>query len=259
MLLLKLTLVPFFIAVVTLAGRKWGLRAAGILGGLPVIAGPIIFILTLEYGSAFAAVAATAAISAIASLLGFGIGYSWAGRRFSWPLALACGVVIWFIVAGVLSQLPQNPWLATFIAGMALLITPSLLPASVAPAQPPPKLADMPFRMAAGALLTLGVTGAASVVGGIWSGLLSVFPVIGLVMAVFTHRSQGADQVSLLVQGMVRGLYSFAAYFLVFSLSVVFLGLLKACLLSILAAAVVQAIAQGLIIQRAKKNRLKER
>lgn len=259
MLLLKLTLVPFFIAAVTLAGRKWGLRAAGILGGLPVIAGPIILILTLEYGHTFAAVAATAAISAIASLLGFGVGYSWAGRRFSWPLALASGVVIWFAIASVLSQLPQHPWLAIFIAGMALLVTPSLLPPASAPAQPPPKLADMPFRMVAGAMLTLGVTGAASVVGGIWSGLLSVFPVIGLVMAVFTHRSQGADQVSLLVRGMVRGLYSFAAYFLVFSLTIVSLGLLKACLLSILAAAVVQALAQGLMIHRARRDRLKER
>lgn len=47
MLLLKLTLVPLFIALVTLAGKRWGNRLAGILGGLPIVAGPIVVLLAL--------------------------------------------------------------------------------------------------------------------------------------------------------------------------------------------------------------------
>ena len=68
MLLLKLTIVPLFIALVTLAGKRWGTRLAGILGGLPVIAGPIVVILALEQGQAFGVQAALP----------------------PWPLRLAC-------------------------------------------------------------------------------------------------------------------------------------------------------------------------
>jgi len=52
-LLLKLTIVPIFIGLITLAGRKWGPTIAGLLGGLPVVGGPIIFFITLEQGVPF--------------------------------------------------------------------------------------------------------------------------------------------------------------------------------------------------------------
>ncbi len=89
MLFLKLTVVPLFIAVVTLAGRRWGAGVAGLLGGFPIVAGPIVVFVALEHGAQFGALAATAAISAVAGLLVFGIAYCWASIRWPWPAALA--------------------------------------------------------------------------------------------------------------------------------------------------------------------------
>ena len=54
-LLLKLVLVPGLIALVTLAGRRFGPRLGGRLNALPLVAGPVLFFLALEQGDAFVA------------------------------------------------------------------------------------------------------------------------------------------------------------------------------------------------------------
>ena len=64
MLALKLFLVPACLALLSLAARAWGPRIAGWLAGLPIVAGPILFFLALERGTAFGAQAAGAALGA---------------------------------------------------------------------------------------------------------------------------------------------------------------------------------------------------
>jgi hypothetical protein len=60
----KLTLVPFFILALSLAGRRWGTAVSGWLVALPVVAGPIVFFIGMEQGEAFAAGAARASTAA---------------------------------------------------------------------------------------------------------------------------------------------------------------------------------------------------
>ena len=48
-LLLKLVLVPGLIALVTMAGRRFGPRIGGWLNALPLVAGPVLFFLALFY------------------------------------------------------------------------------------------------------------------------------------------------------------------------------------------------------------------
>lgn len=213
MLLLKLTIVPLFIALVTLAGKRWGTRLAGILGGLPVIAGPIVVILALEQGQAFGVQAATAAMAAAAGLLSFGTAYSWFSLNMRWPAATCLSLAVWLLVSLLLSQLHFNPLGALLTAFAALLATPLLLPAVKASAAPASTLKDLPLRLLAGALLTLLITQLAQLLGSTWSGILAVFPVIGLILSVFTHRNQGGAHVTLLYRGTVRGLWSFSAFF----------------------------------------------
>lgn len=49
MLALKLTPVPLFLLVVSMSGKWWGPSIAGWLAGLPVAAGPILFMLVLSH------------------------------------------------------------------------------------------------------------------------------------------------------------------------------------------------------------------
>ena len=133
-----------------LAGRRWGSGVAGLLGGLPIVAGPIVVFIALENGAEFGALAASAAISAIAGLLVFGVAYCWASIRWQWPVALACGTFAWLITASCLALLPSSPELALIIAVSSLVITPYALPPSGPSVNAVNSLTDLPYRMFTG-------------------------------------------------------------------------------------------------------------
>lgn len=219
MLLLKLTIVPLFIALVTLAGKKWGAQVAGLLGGLPIVAGPIVVFLALEQGQAFGVVASTSAMASVVALLAFGIAYSWLSLSNAWPVAYALSLVVWTLTAFLLAQLSLTPVIALALAALAIALTPVSLPKVTFKAPAATSLKDLPLRLIAGALLTLAVTQSAQLLGGNWSGILAVFPVIGSVLAIFTHRSQGAAAVTQLYHGMVKGLCSLSVFFLILTMA----------------------------------------
>lgn len=216
LLALKLALVPAFLAALTVAGRVWGPSVAGWLAGLPVVAGPIVLLLALERGSAFAAQASAASIAAIAASEAFNFTYAWTSRRFAWPLALIAGMAGWVGVAMGLTRLPGGLAWAVAAGCVAVAVSQSGLP-RVTGHVPAARLGlgDLALRMFAGALLTLAVTTLSASMGATWSGLLSVFPLLGIVLAVSAQRAHGADFVALLTRGMVIGRGSFAAFFAV--------------------------------------------
>lgn len=220
MLVLKLLLVPLFLLMLSLAALRWGAQVAGWLAGLPVVAGPILCILAIEQGAAFAATAAAAALGAIFASLSFGVVYAQACRRQRWPAALAVALLAWGLAAALLSRLPTGPWAACAVALAALMAAPRLFPAVAAvPARPRTSgRTELVWRMAAGAFLTLTVTWVAARAGAQWSGLLAVFPVLGIVLAVFSHRAQGPAFAAALLNGMAAGLVSFFAFCLALAL-----------------------------------------
>src|SRR3954447_8191639 len=94
LLLLKLTLAPALVTATTIAGRRWGPRMAGWLGGVPVVVAPILLAITLEHGRSFGADAAAGALLGLLSLTGFILTYGWAARVMSWLPAAALGWVV---------------------------------------------------------------------------------------------------------------------------------------------------------------------
>ena len=83
-LLFKIILAPVLIALVSLAGRKWGPSIAGWLLGLPLNSGPIIFFLLLEQGPRFAADAARASLLGILAWAAFCVTYALCCVKTSW-------------------------------------------------------------------------------------------------------------------------------------------------------------------------------
>ncbi len=246
MLLLKMTIVPLFIAAVTLAGWRWGSRVAGVLGGLPVVAGPIVIFMAAEQGKHFGSQAAIAAISAIAGVMGFGIVYSWASERLPWPLALGSGLTAWLTIALCLSQFDFTLAFSLAIGCATLAMAPLLLPRKTAPLARASTLRSLPARMITGGLLTLSVTAIATNVGETWSGLLAAFPILSLVLAVFTHRAEGPAQVAQLFRGMVLGLYSFITFFLLLTVLWSHLEFWTTCATATAGSAAIQLIVQRL-------------
>jgi len=99
MLALKLSLVPLFLLLISLAGKSWGPSIAGWLAGLPVVAGPIHYLLTLEHGPAFAVHAVTLALAAILASEAFNFADAWTCRSRHWPSALAISLLFWLLAA----------------------------------------------------------------------------------------------------------------------------------------------------------------
>jgi hypothetical protein len=248
LLTLKLLLVPAFIAALTSAGRVWGPAVAGWLAGLPVVAGPIVLLLALERGPSFAAQASVASIAAIAASEAFNFAYAWTCRRFAWPLALAAGMVVWLGVALLLVRLPGSLTGAVAAACVAVAMSQSGLPRVTGHVQAARVgRVDLAVRMLAGALLTVAVTSVSASMGAAWSGLLSVFPLLGIVLAVSAQRAHGADFVALLMRGMVIGRGSFAAFFAVTATMLPRFGVVVSFVCAALASIVVQGTTRRML------------
>lgn len=215
---------------------------AGWIAALPLVTGPILFVIALERGAVFAAHAAGASLVAIIGSVAFGAAYSHCARRGPWPLALAAGMTAWLTAAAITAALPASPVLGSAVALGGLLTARWLYPT---PDAPVPASGgghgELWMRMSAGALLTLAVTGVADSAGPRWSGILAVFPLLSSVLAVFSHRIQGAPFAAAMLRGLALGLYSFLAFCLVLTLTLAPLGIAGGFGCAIGAALLVQA------------------
>ena len=248
MLFLKLVLVPVFLLLVTLAGKRWGPSAAGWLAGLPIVTGPILYFIAVERGPGFAASASTLALSAVFASVSFSVAYAHACRRQGWSVAMVAGLVAWFAAASLLSFSPPSVVLSLVVALTTLLAAPRVFPPT--PERPAGRVighAELVVRMLAGAVLTLTVTMAAGELGPRWSGLLAVFPILGIVLAVFSHRAQGAGFAIALLKSMAKGLYSFLAFCLVLALALPAMAMPAAFTVAVLASLAVQGVTGRLL------------
>lgn len=151
-LLLKLFLVPSMIALLTLAGRRWGPAVAGWLSGFPVVLGPVLLVLGLEQGPEFAARTAHATLATMLATVVFCLGYAWAAMRFGWMPSLLTAALSFIGAAGLLSQLLLPLWAALALSLGGLMVAPSLFPRVEFVARGvSPSRGELPARMLAGA------------------------------------------------------------------------------------------------------------
>ena len=241
---LKLFLAPAFIALITLAGRRWGPALAGFLAGLPVAAGPVSFFVALEQGPAFASSAAAASIASLGMTALFCLTYARMARRRAWWLAILASVAVFFAGAVLLHGLALGLWPAAALVLVCMFVTAPRFPVegTVPPGRLAPPRFDLAWRMAAVVCLTLAVTGMAEAIGPRWTGLFTTFPVVSTVLAVFSHRSgpHGPVVAARLLRALVLGLGSTVAFFLVIGLWLPTLGVAAGYSLAVLAALSVQ-------------------
>ena len=150
-LLLKVLLVPSLIALVTLAGRRWGQRLAGWLGGFPIVAGPVLLVLAIENGNAFAAEAAFAALVGLAPAMLFYLAYTRFAIRVRWFVAAPAALVCWVAAIGALHLVQPTVWLGLLLGAGALWLVPRWMPMAKAGESSTPHPAELASRMVVGA------------------------------------------------------------------------------------------------------------
>jgi hypothetical protein len=259
-ILIELVVAPVLVAASTLVARRWGSRAGGVVSAFPAIVGPVLLILALAHGPAFAARAANGTLLGLVSLAAFALAYGRLARGHGWRV---CAVAGWTGAAlaalgvGAAAGRAGSPvglvvastalaaaWRA--LPTVALVPTPACraLPA-VAPVPTPaqPRRGEIPLRMASVALLVALLSAAAGALGAVAGGMLAALPVLACVLAVFTHRERGSAQAIALLRGMLAGIASFVLFCQVIALAVVPYGIATAFAAATGIALAVQAIA----------------
>ncbi len=214
LLLLKLLLAPALVVLSSVAARRWGPRLGGILVTIPIVAGPILLIIYLEQGAAFAAQAATAATAANVALAVFAVALIVFVDRVPWWLAMVLSWIAVLITDLGLARVPVPAWVALPAAVLALHAVQYLLKRQQTAAAVATRMPwwDLPARAVATAALVLVVTGAAAAVGPELAGVLAPFPIALSVVCAFAAAQTGRVGVIGLLRGIVPGLDGFALF-----------------------------------------------
>ena len=213
LLLLKVTLIPAVIALVTLAIRKWGNKIGGLIGSMPWTAGPILLFFILEQGKAFGILSIQGAMTGILALISFCLSYSALSRKLPWLPTLLLSYGIYTVTALIFNYLQL-----TLIVSYALVIGAVLLALRFFPI-PTEQITkvrrlpfDIPIRMAVATLFVLVITGLARILGPNWSGILTPFPIMTSVLAIFSHTLLGSNAAITTLRGLVIGLLGFTTF-----------------------------------------------
>jgi hypothetical protein len=239
----KILLSPLCVVAVSLAGRRWGVAVAGVLGGLPVVAGPILLIETLLHGRDFGADAAAGTLIGLTALTAFVVVYGRVAAAAGPVPTVLCGWTAFLLGVAVLS-LVQPPAASSLVfVGACFALGLRLLPPTPwPPAAAAPPWWDLPARALAALGLVLALTAIAGELGPHLSGLLAPFPIITSVLAVFTHAHGGVAQVGVLLHNFLLGFYGFAAFCFALALALPELQTAAAFGLATAAALAVQAM-----------------
>ncbi len=212
----KLIVTPFFIGMVTLAGRKWGPTVSGLLMGLPLTSAPISVFLAIQYGAAFAARSASGNLAGQASVCIFCLAYSLSAQKHGWIPCTILSIASFLLSTFIWNQITLTLLPAVAVLGIVICLVLWLMPRSTAVILPttPPRW-DLPARMLLAATFVITLTTFANALGPHLSGLIAPFPVFGTIITAFTHRQQGPDAATRLLRGIVFGSLAYTAFFLV--------------------------------------------
>jgi hypothetical protein len=212
-LALKLLLAPAFVVLASLCARRFGPRIGGLVGGLPVVAGPILLILAITHGRDFGAGSARASLLGLVSLAGFVVVYAFLCRRWEWTVALPVGWGGFLVCTAMLSGVSPPVGLSLALALTSFLVALAIVPrprGGVLAGTPPAW--DLPLRALAAAAMVVTLTAVSSTLGAHLSGLLAPFPIVTSVLAAFTHAQRGAEETLALLRGMLIGFFAFALF-----------------------------------------------
>lgn len=253
LVLLKLLLAPILVVSSSLAGRRWGQNVTGTLVAIPIVAGPILLLATLEHGADFGARAANAALLGLVALAVFVVVFVWVSRFCRWQVTLAAASIACLIADVGLSTLTAAPAIGLVMAlmafALAIALTP-VVPSGHRATSATPPVWDLPARAVATAILVLTLTGVSGALGPNLTGVLAPFPVATSILAAFVHAQGGSRDVAVLLRGFLIGAFGYITFCFLLAVLLRPLGVALAFSVALGVAAAMQLITLWLRIGR---------
>ncbi|MCP9769596.1 hypothetical protein EGI22_16965 [Lacihabitans sp. LS3-19] len=229
---------PTVVAFVTMVSKKWGNSIGGILAGLPWVAGPIILFIAIEQGVDFAVNSIPGVMVGIIGWSFFCIAYVLVGRKNNALISVLAGYVAYATVGFALN--PFVAYLNVYI-WFALSLLVLFLGLVFFPKVQEHKAFsirilrfEIPLRMIIITLFVITITFLAERLGPTWSGILTPFPVMTTVLAIFTHYTQGIYQVRKIYMGLFTGSLGFAFFLFLQAVLMPIYGIAMAFVIGIL-------------------------
>jgi hypothetical protein len=243
-LLVRLALAPALVGVATVAARRWGPQAGGWAAATPVVAGPVLLVYAANHGLRFGSEAAASATLGLISLAVFSTVYALMARAGRpWAVCLLVGWGAFVVTTGLLSVVAAPTWVALVAAVVAFQLCRLALGRVVAVDGEGRRLPfDIPLRMLAAFVMVVTLGLVSGMLGSRVSGLIAPFPIIGSVMAAFTHASRGREALQGYSAALLRGLPSFALFTASVALTLEPVGLVWSFLLAGVLAALSHAV-----------------
>jgi hypothetical protein len=243
--LLRLLLAPLAVLVGTVAQRRFGHAISGLIVGLPLTSLPLLWLVALQHGTAFASsMTGALLVGSIAEAVVLWL-YARLTMHVSPTLALGGTLVAFAFVAGAVNYLKLSAILAALITAAGFALALWLWPANADDATSPSGRSRLWLRLVLSAVFTLVIVCLAGRLGPVVSGLVDALPAMSLMMAFMTHQDHGANASSTFLRGVTRGSYSYLVAMVVLAETLRGGNLLLAFALSMGAALVVQAGVQA--------------
>jgi len=214
--LIPLVIPPLYIAIVSLAERKWGPSWSGRLTAIPTQTTTVILLVALADGNGPAAIVSGGAILGVISLSTFAIVYGLVSNRAGWLPSVAIAVAA-FLLSALLMVFVHGPdWVDAIVAfGIVLGVAYGLRRIRSPLHEGRRARIGLPVRMGLATALVLFVALSVPLFGAVAVGTLGVFPIITAPMTVLNHRESGPGASRRYLEGLEWGLIAGIVFFFV--------------------------------------------
>jgi hypothetical protein len=243
----RIVAAPLLILGGSAAQRRYGQSIGGRLVGLPLTSLPLLALMTAADGRAFATAAATATLAGTFAQSAWCWVYVHATvRRVGICSSLVLASAVFVASCLALYELRLSLAMGAVLGIVSILAALAWWPDRAAETDPTNGTRrELAARMATGCAFTVGVTEASRTLGARGAGLVGAYPVLTVVLAVATHRRDGAQAASAFLKGVIQGSGSLVAGVAIVALTLGPLGPLVAFPLAIAASVAAQFVPTG--------------
>jgi hypothetical protein len=213
--LIRVLLAPLAVVAGTLAQRRFGDAVSGLILGLPLTSLPLLWLVALQHGTAFASsMTGALLVGSIAEAIVLWL-YARLTIHLSPSLALVGALGSFALAAEAVNLLRLSALLAGLLTALGFAAALRWWPTASQDNASGQGRSLLWLRVVLSAVFTVVIVALAGRLGPVLAGLIDALPAMSLMMAFTTHQEHGSGASSRFLHGVTRGSFSYLAAMIV--------------------------------------------